>query len=486
MLKEGPMLFHGIRALPYRFRLLLSSLQLSGSLPFVDVLSQEQIQAICDRHGVSFAHEDRDAVFTPAITIWGFLSQVIHKGEQRSCLAAVARIGVLLISLGRAGCAQNSGPYCRARSKLPLGVMRDLTTLVANNAQRVAQRKWLWFGRHVKAVDGTTVTIPDTVENQEAYPQQSCQQVGLGFPIARLLGVLSVATGMLHELGIAPYQGKGTGETSLLRQIMSCFQAGEIALMDKLFANFWTLADFVRCQVDVVTLLNETRQIDLSQAIRLRKTDYLISIRRPQPCPSWLDRKAYQEAPETLTLRLIKAQVGKAGYRVRELQILTTLIDYQAYPSDEVAALYLKRWQVELDIRAIKSSMGMNDLRCLTPQMVQKEIWTCLLAYNLIRLKLLESAMAKGKCPLTLSFANGLQLLAATWTVGPLINDALSERLTGIFLEGCANQTVGDRPGRVEPRAVKRRPKPTPLLTMPRQDARTQLLAGVILYQKQK
>jgi hypothetical protein len=480
------MLFQGIRALPYRFRLLLSSLQLSGSLPFVDVLSQEQIQAICDRHGVSFAQEESDAVFTPAMTIWGFLSQVIHKGEHRSCLAAVARIGVLLISVGRAGCAQNSGPYCRARSKLPLGVMRDLTTVVANNAQRMARRKWLWFGRHVKLVDGTTVTMPDTAENQEAYPQQSSQQVGLGFPIARLLGVLSLATGMLHDLAMVPYRGKGTGETSLLRQIMSCFQARDIALMDKLFANYWTLADFIRCNVDVVTLVNESRQIDLSHAIRLRKNDYRICIRRPEQCPSWLDRDAYRETPEVLTMRLIRVQVRQAGYRVRGLQILTTLMDGQAYPSKEVAMLYSQRWQVELDIRAIKSSMGMNDLRCLTPQMVQKEIWTCLLAYNLIRLKLLESALAKGRYPLKLSFAHGLQLLAATWTTGPLMNDALSERMIEMLLRGCANQTVGDRPGRVEPRAVKRRPKPTPLLTMPRQEARIQLRAGVILYRKQK
>ncbi len=482
------MLFHGRRSLSYRFQLLLASLQLSDSLPFAEVLSQEQIQDVCDQHQVSFGTEEDEnggIVFTPAITLWGFLSQVIHKGEQRSCLAAVARIGVLLVSLGRFRCAQNSGPYCRVRGQLPLGVIQDLTTLVAKNSEATTPPAWLWYGRHVKLIDGTTVTMPDTSANQAMYPQQSCQKEGLGFPIARLVAVLSLATGMLHQLAIAPYSGKETGETALLRKLMDTFQAREIALLDKLFANYWTLAAFLQRSVDVVTLLNETRHIDLSQAIRLGENDYLVRISRPQ-CPSWMDQETYKRLPETLALRLIQTQVRQPGFRPTSLRIITTLTDSCAYSCEAVAELYSKRWHVELDIRAIKVSMGLGELRCKSPEMVHKEIWTCLLAYNLIRLKLLQAATEKGVHPLALSFTNGLQLLAAGWSTGPIVDDNTLRALVQLAVIGLGDQKVGDRYGRVEPRAVKRRPKPMPLLTMPRSEARQLLLAGTDPYQKQK
>lgn len=478
------MLFHGRRSLPYRFQLLLASLQLSHSLPFTDVLSQEQIQDVADRHEVSYGNED-EAVYTPAITLWGFLSQVIHKGEQRSCLAAVARIGMLLVSLGRPRCAQNNGPYCRARGCLPVAVVQELTTHVAEKAEAAVPDKWLWNGRHVKLVDGTTITMPDTEANQAVYPQQTVQKEGLGFPIARLVAILSLGTAMIHQLAMAPFSGKGTGETSLLRQLMGTFQAGEIALLDKLFANFWTLADFMHRGVDVVTLLNETRHMDLSQATRLGAHDYLIRIDRPKR-PSWMDEETYEQLPQTLELRLIQCQVRQPGFRPSSLRIVTTLVNSNVYSTEEVARLYSKRWHVELDIRAIKVSMGMTELRCKSPEMVHKEIWTCLLAYNLIRLKLLQAAMQKGTHPLTMSFTNGLQMMAAGWLIGPILDPHTLRAIVESALIGLGDQKVGHRAGRVEPRAVKRRPKPTPLLTMPRDEARRLLLSGTDPYQKQK
>lgn len=323
------MLFPGQRTLPSRFQLLLASLQLSNNLPFSDVLRQEQIEEVCHRHQASHDDEDK-VVFTPALTLWGFLSQVIHKQEQRSCLAAVARIGVLLVATGRARCVQNSGPYCRARGRLPLEAVQELTMLVADNAQEKALPEWLWYGRHVKLVDGTTVTMPDTAENQEAYPQQSLQKEGLGFPIARLVAVLSLATGMLCQLAIAPYRGKGTGETALLRKLMETFQAHEIALLDKLFANYWTLADFVLGKVDVVSVLNETRQIDWSKAIRLGKHEYLIRLTRPTR-PTWMDETTYSQIPASLELRAIQTQVTQRGFRPTSFWIVTSLTDPNTY-----------------------------------------------------------------------------------------------------------------------------------------------------------
>lgn len=476
------MFFLDVRSLPHRFRLVLASFQLCDSLPFAGILSQEHIQAVCDQHKVSFADE---RVFSPAITLWGFLSQVIQKGEQRSCLAAIARIGLVRLALGRGRCANNSGSYCRARGRMPLGVIRDLTTLVAENAEKAIPSDWLWYGRHVKLVDGTTVTMPDTEANQEAYPQQAGQKQGLGFPIARLVGVLSLATGMLSHLALAPYRGKGTGETALLRQLMPTFQAGEIVLLDKLYSNYWTLSECMKARVDVVTLLNESRKIDLSQAIHLGNHEYLIRLHRPDR-RSWMDPTNYETIPKTLELRLIETQVTRSGFRPTTLQLVTTLLDSNIYRYDEVAQLYSKRWDVELDIRAIKVSMGMGELRCKSPEMVCKEIWTCLLAYNLIRLKLLQAAQEKGVTPLSLSFTNGLQLVGAGWAIGPVLNQSAMKQLVRLALKSFSDQTVGKRAGRAEPRAVKRRPKPTPLLTMPRREARELLLAGVDPYKKQK
>ena len=227
------MLFSGMRSLPRRFRLILCSLQQSDSLPFFDALTEEQIQAAFEDEGVSYADEDQ--IFTPAITLWGFLSQALHKEEQRSCLAAVARIGVLLIVMGRPRCAENNGPYCRARGRLPLPVIERLTRDVAHRCEAEVPDEWLWKGRHVKLADGTTVTMADTEENQEAFPQQSCQKKGLGFPIARLVVLLSLATAMTTGMAMAPYAGKETGELALLRELFDQLDSNDVLLADKLY-----------------------------------------------------------------------------------------------------------------------------------------------------------------------------------------------------------------------------------------------------------
>ncbi len=476
------MLFYGIRSLPQRFCLLLSSLQQSDSLPFSDALTQEQIQAVCDEHEVS--HEDED-VFTPSIVLWGFLSQVIHKEEARSCLAAVARIGVLLVAFGRPRCAQNSGPYCRARCKFPVAVVEQLTVDVAWRCEAQVSHDWLWKERHVKLVDGTSVTMPDTEDNQEAYPQQSCQKEGLGFPIARMVVLLSLATAMVSGMAMGPFSGKETGELALLRQLLDQFDAGDIALADKLYCSYFMIALLVDHKIDLVSLLHQSRKVDMRCGKRLGKGDYLITWQRPDR-PSWMDKEFYALMPKSLQLRLIHVNINEPGFRTQSLEIVTTLTDAEQYRSDEIAELYRRRWLVELDIRAIKVTMGMDQLRCLTPEMVRKEVWTCLLAYNLIRQKMLQAAIEKDISPRSMSFTNALQILAAGWMVMPLLDQNTQQTLIQFELGSIASKIVGNRPGRVEPRAVKRRPKAYRLLTMLREKARQLLRKGIDPYKKQK
>lgn len=477
-------MFNGIGTLPYRFGVLLSSFQQDDSLSFSDSLTQEQIQSVCGRHDVSNA---ADEVFTPAITIWGFLSQVIHKGEQRSCLAAVARIGVLLVSFGRPRCAQNSGPYCRARGRLPVVVLEELACKVADSCEAQTGEEWLWYGRHVKLVDGTTVTMPDTEENQEEFPQQSCQREGLGFPIARMVVLISLATAMVGGMSLGPYQGKETGELARLRELLDHFKSGDIALADKLYCSFFMIALLLERRVDVVTLLHQSRDVDaeIRRGTRIGKGDYLITWRRPDR-PSWMDEETYGRMPEKIELRLLQVKIGERGFRPKSLNLVTTLTDQETFSTDDLAALYRQRWAVELDIRAIKCTMGMDALRCKTPELVRKEIWACLLAYNLIRQKMCQSAQEQEVSPRSLSFTNALQTVAAGWMVMPLLDDNTQDVLLKIELVSIASKRVGDRPGRVEPRAVKKRPKAIPLLTMTRRKAQALLRRGHDPYKKQK
>jgi len=476
--------YHKRRSLPRRFRLVLLSVLGAGGLPFSKVLSEAEIQDAFDEEGVSFA-SDEDGVYTPQLTLWAFLSQVLHKGEQRSCLAAVSRVIVLLVALGRKPCAKNSGAYCRARARLPEVVLERLTVQIAQGCEERVPQEWLWKGRHVKLADGTTVSMPDTKANQDVYPQQSTQKEGLGFPIARMVLLLSLATAMLSGMAIAPYSGKETGEMALMRELLGQLESGDILLTDRYFCSYFMIAMLLGMGVDFVARLHHARKTDLRRARRLGKHDYLVEWTRP-PKPDWMDQATYDQMPESLSLRQVDVKVSESGFRVESLSVITTLTDAKQYTSDEIAELYHKRWLVELDIAAIKVTLGMDVLRCKTPEMVRKEIWTCLLAYNLTRKSMLQAAQQKKLSARQLSFATAIQTMAASWIVLPILNKPMQLSLIEVQIQSLTTQLVGNRPNRVEPRAVKRRPKPHRLLNMLRNLARELLRRGVDPYEKQK
>jgi putative transposase len=476
--------YQGSRLLPQRFRLVLTSVLQAPGLPFSDVLTEEEIQEAFDEDECRFAQEDED-IFTPPVTLWAFLSQVLHKDEQRSCLAAVSRIIVLLVALGRQPCCNNSGGFCKARAKLPERVIQRLAARVADGCEEQVPEQWLWKGRHVKLGDGTTVSMPDTEANQGAYPQQASQAEGLGFPVARMVVLLSLATAMVCGMAIGPYSGKETGELALIRRLLDKLDAGDILLTDKYFCSYFMIALLLQQNVDFVARLHHARNEDAYRIQRLGKKDHLIRWKRPQK-PTWMDSETYERMPESITLRQIEVHVTQPGFRVESLVVVTTLTDPKAYSTDDIAELYHRRWLVELDIRAIKCSLGMDVLRCQSPQMVRKEIWTCLLAYNLIRKTMLQAASTAGLSPRQLSFANALQTMAASWGVLAVLRHEQIAAMITAQLASLNSPIIGDRPGRIEPRAVKRRPKPMRLLNMTREAARKQLLSGVDPYARQR
>lgn len=465
------------RTLPHRFRLVRSSFLQHDGLPFADVLSEDTIHNAFAEANADFGNEPGD-VYTPALTLWAFLSQVLCTGPLRSCTAAVARVITLLVASGKEACSDDTGAYCRARAKLPVPVLCRLSTDVADGCEQRLPQAWLWKGRHVYLADGSTTSMPDTAANQAEYPQAKTQKPGLGFPIARFVVLLSLATAMAKGMALGPYAGKETGETALLQALFECLSAGDVLLADRCYCSYFLIALLRERGVDVVVRLHQRRRSDFRRGRRLGRGDHVVTWAKPAR-PEWMDEATYARMPETLSIREVQVRVQQPGFRTESLVVVTSLTESTDYTKDDLAELYHERWLIELDIRSIKVTLGMDVLRCRSPEMVRREMWACLLAYNLIRQALLEAAL-QGKCsPRQLSFTAALQKIAAAWALASVCAATLLVQLIEVHLCDLAGQRIGTRPDRVEPRAVKRRPKPHKLLTKPRAEARAQLLAGV-------
>lgn len=465
------------RLLASGFRMVRQAFLQAEGLPFSDVLSEDDIQQAFEAENACFAQHEED-IYTPAITLWAFLSQTLHAQRLRSCAAAVSRVIVLCVALGRQPPSPDTGVYCRARAKLPEGVLRRLVYQAADQLESQVPADWLWLGRHVKVGDGTTLLAPDTPKNQEVWPQQRAQKPGLGFPILRMVVVFSLATAAVCGVAVGPYKGKGTGEPALLRELFDRFEPGDVFLGDCYFSSYFLLALFLAQGVDVVVRQHQRRTTDFRRGQRLGHEDHVVEWQRPQ-CPIWMDEATYAAIPPTLRLRELKVHVAIRGFRTQQLVVVTSLTDAERYPKSELAGLFRQRWHAELDLRNVKISLHMDDLRGRTPQMVRRELWVHWLAYNLIRKAIAQAALVHEKLPRQLSFAAALAAVATSWDHATVAQPAVLTALSEAQLGAIAWHKVGDRPDRVEPRAIKRRPKPHPLLTKPRAEARAELLKGV-------
>ena len=398
----------------------------------------------------------RERLYSPLTTVVLFIEQVL--GADHSCQDAVARGLSARVALGQAPCSLNTGPYCRARLRLALGLVERLGREVATRLMAAQPAPWLWRGRNVKLVDGTTLSMPDTEANQRSFPQSREQAPGLGFPLARLLGILSLSCGAVLEWASGPCEGKNTGETALLWSLMDKLVAGDVVIADRYFAGYFGIARLQQQGIDVLIRQHQRRHTDFRRGRRLGKRDHVVSWARPQR-PGWMDPTTYATMPESIVMREV---------RVADLTLVTTLLDAKEVGKQELVDLYGKRWQVELDFRAIKTVMQMDVLRCKSPDMVRKEIAAHLLAYNLVRTVMAQAACLAHLLPRQLSFKATLQVLNA---FEENLRFCPRPRLTtrhAIVLASIGQVILPVRPDRVEPRAVKRRPKPHKLLTKPR------------------
>jgi hypothetical protein len=405
----------------------------------------------------------REQIYSVRRTFFGFLYQVLN--PDCPCREVVRQIQSLFALLSLRRVSQKTGAYCQARARLPIDILARLRRAIAAHAQRAAQ---LWNGFCVKVIDGTGISMPDTQKNQRAYPQSREQKAGCGFPFMKVVGVFSLATGAL----LAYAKGnKHQHELSLLHRLLDEFKPGDLALADRGFSCYTLLALLWTNKVPGVFRLHHARREDLRKGKPLGKNDRLVLWKKPK---NW-ERRHYLPlalwnciAPE-LPVRILRCSLRRAGYRTHSVTLVTTLVDAQLYSAEQLALLYAKRWQVELWFRDIKTSMGMEVLRCQSPEMIHKELEMFFIAYNLIRCLMIQASKEYEVELQRLSFkgtVDGVRQFSVA--IAQARSNKKQKELINKLLQTIAADLVVERPGRREPRAVKRRPKPCAWLTKPR------------------
>jgi DDE family transposase len=443
-----------------------------GELPFADVLSSGCLaEALAE-----IQRPWKDRIFSPLVTLWVFLGQVLNADQ--SCRAAVARLLAHRAAEGLPPCSSDTGGYCQARKRLPERFFAAVARLVGRNLDGRVDRRWLWKGRRVCLFDGSTVSMPDTPANRNEYPLTYNQTPGTNFALARIGAIISLSCGAILDLGFCRYAGKGQGEVSLLRRLWDTLRPGDVLLGDRLMSGWADLHLLKRRGVDTVSRLSSHRRADFRRGTRLGKDDHLVRWQKPTSIRS-VDRQEYNALPDAITVREVRFRVEQAGFRTRSVVVVTTLLDPEQANKEELASLYRARWNNELDLRSIKVVLQMDLLRCKTPDLVRKEVWAHVLAYNLIRTVMAQAAAREGVPPRSISFKATLQVLEA---FRPLIafqghrGAAHRAALYQQILTAMAVHRVADRPDRFEPRMAKRRPKRYDRLTRPRAEIKLRML----------
>jgi len=405
----------------------------------------------------------RRRVFTPIVTFWSFLAQVLSPTQP--CRETVRQVQAARQRRRKPRICSGTSAYCQARRRLPEGILQGIWEDIAGDRSEAISPQMLWQGLRVAVVDGTTLSMPDTAANQAAWPQSRRQSPGCGFPIMKLVGLFSLATGAIHKVAVGTLRNS---EQALFCQLWNALIHGfDLLLGDRGFGSFAMFGALHCCGLHGVFRLHQRRKINWRNGKRLGKYDRLVIWNKPDDRLMWW---LPVPVPESLQIRILKVVVPFAGFRTRVLLISTDLLDAKRFRAETVAELYRRRWQVELFFRHIKTTMQMDVLRCKCPPMIRRELHTHLIAYNVIRTLMLRSALIyraplcrisfKGACDTLRQWAPHLAIVSAT--------PKLYRTLFRSMLRALANDLVPLRPNRAEPRALKRRPKPYPLLNKPR------------------
>ena len=403
----------------------------------------------------------RARVFSVRRTFFGFLYQVLK--PDTACREIVRQVQALFALHGQGRVDENTSAYCQARKRMPLDTLCRVRVGVAAAGEKMAQ---LWHGLRPKVIDGTTVSAPDTRKNQRAYPQSRSQKPGCGFPLIRLVGVFSLATGVLLDYAKG---NKHHHELRLLWKLLEGFRPGDLALADRGFCNYVLLALLPLRGVAALFRLHQRRPADLRKGRRLGKNDRLFTWSKPLQKPRWLPLSWWRKVPAQLTVRVIRFKLCSPGFRPESVTLVTTLLDPRKYSAQDIAQLYARRWKIELWFRDIKTSLGMEVLRCKSPGMLHKELEMFFIAYNLIRCLIVQAGACNHVELDRMSFKGTVDSVRQfSLAIAQARSKNKQQQLIVDLLEVIARDQVPERPDRREPRAVKRRPKPFPLLNKPR------------------
>jgi hypothetical protein len=401
------------------------------------------------------------------VTFWAFVAQVMSPGAP--CREVVRKVEAWWrwAQKDRKG-ALTTSAYCQARARLD----KEVLGLIAGQIRWTLERNTLkaehWLkGRSVKIVDGTSVSMPDTEDNQKVWPQSSSQQPGQGFPLMKLTGLFALGSGALLDYATS---NQHVHESQLFRQMWPKLDRGDVILADRGFCSYGTMAALSLRGVDCVLRLHQMRKADFRHGRRLGKDDRFVVWQKPPKPPAGFSEEEFAALPETLPLRLIRLRVTCEGFRTRSVVLATTLLDTEAYPADDIRALYAERWGVEMHFHQIKTLMALDVLRCKSPDLIEKELAIHLIAYNLIRVLMQRSGHLhhveidrlsfKGTMDTARHFADVIHAASAS--------PRKQQRLIDEMLTLIAGDLLPERPGRSEPRVKKRRPKNFQLLTKPR------------------
>jgi len=436
-----------------------------SSLAFGNILSADRIRAMFADSDALFGYGENN-FWNTGVTLWSFICQVLQDGKQSSCNAAITNAIRYMLENGMVPPSPDSGEYCRARNKLNVKVLRQIVCDIASKMSQQTPENWLWHGKDVKLVDGFTFTMPDTPENQLEFPQSKSQKSGIGFPIARACAVLSLSNACIQNVAIGPYAGKDTGETALLRQVLNCFKPGDVMLADRYYCSFFMLAILKSRGIDVCMRMHQRRQSDISKVKWLGENDYIDTWHKPDKA-KWMSQQLYDSLPDKMEIRIVSFNTKSKG-KSEQLNVVTTLTDHREYSAKEIGDLYGYRWHAELDIFSIKQTLNLNHMRCKSPDMIRREFWVTLLAYDLVRLVCAQAAFVHDKLARQMSFTIACNALISQWILPS--EEFIRRELNRRSLYQIASGEVGKRPGRIEPRVIKRRPKRYTLMTKPRHE----------------
>jgi len=428
---------------------------------FDQVLSDQEIATVMMN---ALMTPYRERIYPPLDTLRLFIGQVLSSDS--ACQDVVGRHLSARTAQGQSANALHTGTYCDARQRLPLALPKTLGATIGKRLESAAPARWRWQGRSVKLFDGTTVSMPDTPSNQQAYPQSRVQQAGLGFPIARIGALIGLASGAILSYEVSACEGKGTGEQTLLGNMLDQLNTDDVMLADALLATWWIIEGAQRRGADVVMAQHGKRITDFNRGECLGKQDHIVRWPRP-PQPKTMSDAAYAGYPAFITMREVEVN-GRV--------LVTTLLQPALVSVSALGRLYKMRWNIEVDFRTIKATLAMDVLRCKSKPMIDKEIAVYFLAYNLVRWAMAKAAWIADVLPRTLSFSGAKGLITA---FADQLRRTMSVHMCSVMttvLSGIATLTLPHRPDRVEPRAKKRRPKKLPLLTIPRQAARDQII----------